>query len=213
MRAVIAGSSGLVGSTLLQKLLNDSFFNEVIAIARKPLNISHPKLKVVLVTNIENLELATPELIGDCYFCCLGTTIKKAGSQENFKKIDFQAVLDFALIAKNHEAQYFALISASGANPQSSIFYNRIKGETEKSIIDLDLNALVIFRPGLLMGERSEKRFGEKMAMTFVKTISPVLPKTLEKSISTEVHQLADHMIKQSKDVKNKLLIIEARDI
>src|SRR5688500_10362415 len=118
MKAVIAGATGLVGSTLLEKLFKDASFTEIISITRKPLR-EHPKLKQILIENFSEL----PPVTGDVHFCCLGTTIKTAGSKDNFRKVDFDAVLNFAKSAKN-----FILVSASGANAKSPIFYNRLKG-------------------------------------------------------------------------------------
>lgn len=154
--AVIAGASGLVGSHLLAEALSDSEISQVIVVVRKDLKFDHPKLKQVIVSDFSHLSLHAQELKGDFYYSCLGTTKKQAGSKEKFRQIDYQAVCDFGVIAKNHDARSFSLISSSGANPQSPFFYLRLKGEVEVFLKKLNLNHLNIFRPGLLVGERKE---------------------------------------------------------
>ncbi|MES2663657.1 MAG: oxidoreductase [Pseudomonadota bacterium] len=213
MKAVIAGSSGLVGSELLKKLLSDSRFSHVIAITRKPLFIQNEKLQEVLIQDIGNLFQHTNELKGTHYFCCLGTTIKSAGSRANFRKIDYDAAHTFATIAKQYEAESFSLISASGANTSSSVFYSRIKGEIEAALIILQLKKLAIFRPGLLIGERTEFRMGEKIALTSLKLMHRLIPASIKKRFATDVNTLVRKILEETYKQSSGVKILEANDI
>lgn len=197
MKAIVAGATGLVGSFLIQKLLEDSRFTEVVAITRRPLEISHTKLRLVLLQDFSQISKESEQLRGDVYFCCLGTTIKVAGSKENFRKIDFDAIVEFGRLAQKSGAASFVLVSSMGANPQSFVFYNRIKGETEQALIDLGLKKLMIFQPGLLVGNRTEHRPGEKVALSIFMTLAPYLPNRLVKSMATEAQHLAARMIEE----------------
>ena len=213
MIAVIAGATGLVGSVLLTKLLADKAVTQVIALARKPLAIDDSKLSVIIVSDFSDLMAHKSELRGDIYFCTLGTTIKVAGNKENFKKVDFDAVLNFGKIAEFNNAKSLTVISANMANPNSNIFYNKVKGEIEEALKQLTINRLVIFRPGLLIGERIENRAGEKMAIVLMNTLSPILPKRFLKSMATEVETLASRMLKEGQNPAPKIKTINAVDI
>ena len=114
MIATIIGSTGLTGSLLVRKLLNDPAIKKVISIARRPPEISNPKLTEILVRNLAELPFLASTVCGELYFCCLGTTIKAAGSKENFEKVDHDAVVAFAKIAKAHDATSFTFLSAMG---------------------------------------------------------------------------------------------------
>ncbi len=161
------GATGLVGSLLVNKLLVDNDITQVISISRKLLHIKNPKLKEIIITTLSDLTLHQSELQGDIYFCCLGTTIKDAGSQENFKKVDYDAVIAFARIAKIHNAQSFVVISAAGADTNSLFFYSRVKGEVENVLQKMHLKRLVIFRPSVLVGNRKTFRLGESVLQLF----------------------------------------------
>lgn len=212
MKAIVAGATGLVGMNLVKSLLEDGAFSEVVVFVRKPFPLEHPKLKIV-TGELSKISSFSSELKGDVYFSCLGTTIKTAGSQDNFRKVDFHGVVSFGRLAFSHNAQKFIVISASGAHSQSKIFYNRVKGETEKALKDLGLRALVIFRPGLLVGQREEKRTGEKMAVQSYRVLRHILPVKASKTLATEVPALVERMISESKAENPGLHIIESKDI
>lgn len=153
------------------------------------------------------------ELRGDVYFSCLGTTIKTAGSQENFRKVDFHGVMSIARIAYNFKAKKFLTVSASGAHSQSRIFYNRVKGEAEKALKDIGFTSLVILRPGLLIGDRDEKRTGEKFAITSFKVLRHVMTSKFRKKVATSVDVFAQRMVDEAKAETSGLVIVEAADI
>jgi uncharacterized protein YbjT (DUF2867 family) len=161
--AIIIGASGLVDKACLYQLLDKKEYTRVVAVLRKPLAIKHPKLHQLLI-DFDRPELFQHELIADDVFCCLGTTIKVAGSQEHFRKVDYTYPLTLAKIILQNGATQLLLVSALGANPQSSIFYSRVKGELEQSVTKLGYAAVKIFQPSLLLGNRSGVRVGEFIA-------------------------------------------------
>lgn len=173
-KAVIIGASGLIGKFCLSYLLMDKNYSEVIAISRKPLPIKDSKLKNI-VCDFDRLESYSNELIADDVFCCLGTTIKVAKTKDNFKKVDLEYPLRIANITKKNGATKFLVVSAMGANKNSSIFYNQVKGELEEQLKTIGFKGLYIFRPSLLLGLRTEFRLGEKLAVMSSKIWTPIL--------------------------------------
>src|SRR5580700_10619210 len=151
MIATLIGGTGLTGSFLVQQLLADPAIEKVVSISRRPLKIAHAKLAELFVSGLEQLPSMESKIRGDIYFCCLGTTIKAAGSKENFEKVDHDAIVEFARIAKAHDAESFTLVSAMSADTSSMVFYSQVKGRTENDVKALELRSLIIFRPGLLV--------------------------------------------------------------
>jgi uncharacterized protein YbjT (DUF2867 family) len=211
MIAIVAGATGLVGSELVKELLTDADFTRIIVYSRKPLTLSDARLTVIQ-GELGELSSHRDELKGDVYFSCLGTTIKTAGSQDNFRKVDFHAVVSFGRISFSHKARMI-VVSASGANSQSKIFYNKVKGETEKALKDLGLSSLVIFRPGLLIGQREEKRTAEKISIRAFGLLKHIIPVKVSRAIGTDVSTLVKHMLAEAKSGNSGLHIIEAKEI
>ncbi len=174
--ALIAGSTGLVGNLLLDQLLTGNHYDRVIALSRKPLTRSHPKLSS-LVVDFDNLEAHASELKADAVFCCLGTTIRQAGSQEAFRKVDYDYPVQLARITKAQGARQFLLVTAMGSDKSSSIFYNRVKGEVEDAIGNLGFEAYHIFQPSMLLGERLEHRAGESVGKKVMVALDFLIPK------------------------------------
>lgn len=161
--AVVLGATGLVGQHLLEKLLHDKRYQKVRAVVRSGSKlIDHPKLEIVR-TDFQHHDWF-PALQADHIYCCLGTTIKKAGNKEAFRHVDYELVLEAASMAAHYRA-HFLVISALGADAKSSVFYNRVKGEMEQALQQLALPKLSIFQPSLLAGPRDEFRLGEKLAL------------------------------------------------
>jgi uncharacterized protein YbjT (DUF2867 family) len=169
--ALIVGATGLIGKCCLYELLENTSYTKVIALVRKPLAIKHHQLQQFMV-NFDELDTLTNELVADDVFCCLGTTIKVAGSQENFRKVDLEYPLTVAELTLHNGATQFLLVSAMGANAQSSIFYNRVKGEVEERIGALGFRSFHIFQPSLLLGARKEFRLGEIIVKAVMKGLS-----------------------------------------
>lgn len=173
--ALIAGSTGLIGKQLLELLLEDSAYVKVIAISRRPLSIQHAKLENVVV-DFDSLNTHSNLLKADDVFCCLGTTIRIAKTKEAFRKVDFDYPVELANVANNQEATQYFLISALGADKNSSVFYNRVKGEVEEAIQAISFPSFHIFRPSLLLGNRTEERTGEGAATSFFKIFGFLIP-------------------------------------
>ena len=176
--AVLAGASGLVGDRCIARLLDHPAYDRVTVLSRRPLALSHAKLHIELVA-FDSLQS-----LGERYddiFCCLGTTIRKAGSREAFRRVDHDYPLALATLGKVAGARQFLLVSALGAAPQSAVFYSRVKGETERDIAAIGLSKFIFMRPSILLGERREHRPGEKAGIFAGRLIAPLLVGPLRK--------------------------------
>ncbi|MCP9769009.1 NAD-dependent epimerase/dehydratase family protein [Lacihabitans sp. LS3-19] len=198
MKAIILGSTGLIGSTLISKLDADASFTEVIALVRKKTDKNFSKAKEV-VFDFENPTDSVFEGI-DIIFCCLGTTIKKAGSKEAFRKVDFEYPLVTAQLAKNKGVGKYAIVTAMGADKSSAIFYNKVKGEIESELEKLNFPSLGIFRPSMLLGERKEFRLGEKIGQMAMKALAFLIPANYK---AIQGSKVAEAMVKFSKQTQN----------
>lgn len=206
--AIIAGASGLIGKQLLYNLIEAGEYETVIALVRKELPVASPKLKQV-ITNFDDLTSVQQFLKADDVFCCLGTTIKKAGSQAGFRKVDYKYCYNLAKETHQQGSQNFYLVSALGANPFSTIFYNRVKGETEEAIKHLSFNSFYIFRPSLLLGDRKEFRLGEKIAQLVMKPFSAFMLGGLKKYKPIEALLIAKTMYKVAQKNAKGVIVIE----
>ncbi|MCC6929152.1 MAG: NAD(P)H-binding protein [Gemmatimonadaceae bacterium] len=171
-RVLLAGATGLVGRELLALLEADQGVAEVVVLVRRALATEVDDRRVrVVVTDFEALDDAArrnPSLFAvDQLFCALGTTIKQAGSQPAFRRVDHDYPLQLARLARAAGARHFLLVSALGADAGSRVFYNRVKGELERAVRALDFRSLTIARPSLLEGDRQEVRPGERLAALF----------------------------------------------
>jgi len=169
--ALLVGATGLVGGHCLRQLLADDAWSQVVVLARRRLAASHPKLVARLVDFDRLGQLSGFPRVTDV-FCALGTTIAKAGSQPEFHKVDFTYVVETARLAAVSGARQFLLVSAVGADRSSSIFYSRVKGETEEAVRKLPLAGIQIFRPSILAGERSESRPFERVGLAAFSAVS-----------------------------------------
>ncbi len=166
--ALLAGATGLVGREILRLLASDDRIGEVRALVRRPLPNGQKSPRVrELVIDFEHLQDHPDWFRADIVFSALGTTIGKAGSQAAFRRVDFEYPLAIAKAARSGGARHFLFVSALGANSRSFFFYNRVKGELEEAILALGYQSVTIARPSLLLGERQEHRFGEKLAKRF----------------------------------------------
>lgn len=169
--ALLIGSTGLVGSQLLHLLLDSPSYNKVIVFAKRDTKIQHSKL-VQHIIDFDNVESYEHLVKGDDFFCCIGTTIKKAGSQEAFKKVDYTYPKQFAQIASKNSVNQFLLISSVGADEKSANFYLKTKGEIEAFLKGTTFKNVTILRPSLLLGKRAEFRLIEKTGALFMTTFS-----------------------------------------
>jgi len=174
--AIILGATGLTGSILLQRLLDDDSISAIKLFARSSSNVKSPKVKEYLIDMFQ-LEKETEHFTGDVVFCCIGTTKSKTPDKETYKKIDYGIPVTAATLAKRNSISTFIVISALGANPESSVFYNKVKGEMERDVLQQNISETYILQPSLIGGDRDEKRMGEAIAQFFAKTVSFLIPK------------------------------------
>lgn len=199
MKALVIGATGATGKDLVNQLLQDKDFEEVNIFVRKPLDIQNDKLKVHIV-NFEKPEEWKGKVKGDVAFSCLGTTLKVAGSKEAQRKVDFDYQYEFAKAAKENNVDDYILVSAYGANPQSKIFYSKMKGELEDAIKQLHFNKITIFKPGMLERKDSD-RTGEVLGSRIIKFANKLGLLESQKPLPTDV--LAKAMINSSKIKSN----------
>jgi uncharacterized protein YbjT (DUF2867 family) len=192
--ALILGASGLVGSNLLQLLLESPSIHQVRALVRRSLHISHPKLEEVIV-DFNDMDMYRKNFgKGDLIFSCVGTTMKKVkGDKQLYKQIDFDIPVNAARFGIEAGYRHYVLISAHLANAQSLIFYNRLKGEIEEIIATFPFQSIHIFRPSFLMGNRKEMRWIEGTFGKLMQKISSLLPDAYK---PVEVDKLAKAMLK-----------------
>ncbi len=172
--ALLAGATGLVGGYVLRRLLANSRYSRVEILVRRESPIRDPKLTQRIV-DFARLDAGVLGIAPDEVFCCLGTTIRKAGSEAAFRRVDYDYPLALARLAKAVGAGKFLMVSALGADPKSAVFYNRVKGEVEQAIAAIGLPAAYFFRPSLLLGPRAENRPREKIGIAVGKLIGPLL--------------------------------------
>ncbi|GGH37104.1 oxidoreductase [Paenibacillus segetis] len=189
-RALIVGSTGLVGNELLHVLLEEKEYDQVVAIVRSPLQLNHTKL-TQRVVDFDQLQDTAAYFAVDDVFCCLGTTIKKAQSKEAMYKVDVEYPLTIARMAKDKGAQQYLLISSMGANPHSSVWYSRMKGNLEQELRKLNYQSISILRPSLLLGNRKEFRLGERFSGVILKVASPLFVGPLRKYRAIQAKSVA----------------------
>ena len=196
-KAIIVGASGLIGSELLDILLQQSEDQEVLIFVRKELPISNPKL-VQLIVDFDKLDQWADAIKGHALFSCLGTTKAKTPDESTYRKIDHDYPLQLAQIAHRNKMKQYHLVSAIGANVDSSIFYTKLKGETERDIENVGIPTLHIYQPSFLEGRQKEKRPMEKVLTILMNVINPLLIGGLKKYRSIPAATVARAMFKQS---------------
>ena len=172
--ALLAGASGLIGSHLLPLLLASERYSKVIVVGRTALPLQHPRLTQV-VTDLARLEDVRLQLIADDVFCCLGTTLKQAGSKEAFYRVDYLYVVKLAALTAGNFASQLLVVSSMGADADSGVYYSKVKGELEAAVRQLPFRAIHIFRPSLLLGERAHPRLGERIGGAVLGLLRPLL--------------------------------------
>ncbi len=209
LSALIAGSTGLVGRHLVNLLAGSPQYDEMTAIVRKGRAFKQESVSVV-EADYDKLEKYSEHIKADVVFCCLGTTIKKAGSREQFRKVDYSYPLKVAKISKELGARQFNIVTAIGANARSMFYYNRVKGEVEEALIKLGYEVLNIFRPSLLLGDREEHRPGEKAGELIFKIFNPLLIGALRKYKPVHAEVVARAMLRISLESHEKTTIIQS---
>lgn len=207
--AIVIGATGLVGKELTQLLLNDDSFEKVKVFVRKPLPIGHPKLQQV-ITDFDNLSKSAMEISGDVVFCAMGTTIRVAGSQEAFTKVDYTYVLNFAELAKKNGIHRFILVSSLGVTESGGNFYLTVKRDVENALRRLKFNSLIIVRPSMLLGKRSEFRLGENIGKFLMRSLGFLFIGKLKKYKAIEASVVAKAMITLSKANLEETAVFES---
>jgi uncharacterized protein YbjT (DUF2867 family) len=207
--AVVLGATGLVGNQLVRILVRDPECAGVVAVGRRLSGLTAPTLRDVTA------DLAAPatyreQLNVDCVFCALGTTIKKAGSEDAFRRVDFEYPFTVAREAANVGAGRFVLVSAVGANSASRVFYNRVKGELEEALRALPFpRGIRVLRPSVLLGERSESRPGERVAATLMKATAPLFAGALKKYRAITAEDVARAMVTAARSEGDGVVVYE----
>jgi len=208
--AVIIGATGLTGSELALKLLSKNEFSEITCIVRNVPSSENNEIKYIQ-TDFDTI--SDMKFKADTAFTCLGTTIKKAKTKENFYKVDYHYNLKFAEACKINGVERFILMSALGANSRSSVFYSRVKGELENAVINLNFKSLTIIRPSVLEGNRIEYRRGEIFLRKVMKIINPLLIGKLRRYRSVRIEQIVNAMIEAATLDHSGIRIIENEEI
>jgi len=194
---VVFGATGLVGEAVLSELSAANDVTSIVSYGRRAPSHRCPKLHQVHGA-FETLDDDLGELQVQHCFIALGTTIRKAGSQQAFRDVDYRMVVEAAAWAKKAGAKTIALVSSVGANPNAFAFYPRVKGEVEEALKALSLPRLLIFRPGLLLGNRSEFRFGEALATPLMKALNLALVGSTARYRAIAAEDVARAMVQMS---------------
>jgi uncharacterized protein YbjT (DUF2867 family) len=210
--ALVAGATGLVGRHCVEELLLDDAYSRIVALVRRPGLPIRDKLEEYLI-DFERLSDETRLPAVDDVFCCLGTTIKKAGTKEAFRRVDHDYVEFLARAALESGAKQFLLVSSIGADARSRVFYSRVKGEVEADISALPFRAVQIFRPSMLLGERNEVRLGEKVAQIVSKPLAFLFVGGLRKYKPIEAKTVARAMVRCARREPEGVNVYESEEI
>ena len=211
MTATLVGATGLIGSYLLEVLLNDPWFDTVRILIRRPMDITHAKLEKKIVDFNDSDSVLVALSNSGIVFCAIGSTMKKVkGDKDAYHKIDFEIPVNLALFCKMTGCEKFILVSSAGANAKSMNFYQRLKGETDDAVKEAGPKTVHIMRPSLLLGERKEFRFGENIGKAVMTFLSFLIP---EKFKAIQGKDVAKVMIALSKKRDEGIFIHENREI
>lgn len=209
--ALILGSSGLVGNELLNLLETSKDYDRIISIGRKSTAISVGKIKEIII-DFKNIDQVILPKIDDV-FCCLGTTIKKAGCKEKFRQVDLEYVVSSGRLGLKNGAKILLVVSAVGADETSSFFYNRVKGEMERLVLNLGFESVYIFRPSLLGGKRTEFRLGEKIGTLLMQLVGWLMIGKLKRYKIVLASKVARHMIQSAQNSAEGNYFLESENI
>lgn len=193
--AILLGASGLTGNYLLQLLLASKDHDQVLVFSRRPLEIEHPKLSVIICDLLQLKEVHETFKAHEVY-CCIGTTQKKTPDKDNYREIDYGIPVSAAELCKENGIKTFIVISSMGANPNSRIFYNRTKGEMERDVLQQDIEQTFIVRPSIIEGNRNEHRLAEKIGLNVFKALQLLFVGPLRKLRSIHAEKIAKSMLK-----------------
>ncbi len=210
--ALVAGASGLVGSQVLRLLLEDPTYTRVTVLARRELPLSHKKLEQRIASFDRLAQITDFPRVHDV-FCCLGTTMKQAGSPDAFRKVDFTYVVELARVAVRHRASQFLVVTAVGADPQSRIVYSRVKGEAEEALRRLQFESIQIFRPSLLVGARAQGRPAERVAGLLSLLVAWAFVGPLSRYRPIKAEAVARAMVRVAREAPRGTHLYESKEI
>ena len=209
--AIILGASGLTGSILMNKLLTDDRYDIIKIFSRKSLSNHNPKI-IEKTCNLFELEELIDDFKADEVYCCIGTTAKKTPDKKVYKRIDYGIPVSAAKLCEENGINTFLVVSSLGADFNSSIFYNRTKGEMERDVNKANIANTYILRPSIILGNRSEKRMGESIGVTVIKFLKFFLIGKLKKYRAIDAEKIAQAMIELA-NAKPDINIIESDTI
>ena len=209
--ALLFGSSGLIGSHLTKQLIENNSYTKVKLFVRSEPKINDPKIEVIK-TDFNNLQNHKDEITGDDCFFCIGTTKQNAPDKDEYRRIEYNIPVEIAKIAKSNSIKSFLYVSSGFADPKSSGAYLKNKGDVEEELKSLNFLTLGIMRPSFLIGDRNQKRIGEKIGIFFFKLISPLFLGPLKKMKPIHSEEVAKVMIKVSNE-KHEKTIFESNEI
>ncbi|WDE96224.1 hypothetical protein PQO03_10945 [Lentisphaera profundi] len=208
MRAIIFGATGATGQELAQILCKDDLWTEIYCPSRRPLTWTDSKLKVIDF----NKALESFDIDCDAVFICIGTTVKQAGSEQAFRKVDFDLVLDICKWAQNKKIPEIHIQSSQGADSHSKMNYLKVKGDLEDAVQELNFERVIIYRPALLCGaHRKDFRIAEELGYLVLKVLVAIFP-PLKKQLPVEVNAVARCMADRE-NLKSSLEIINSPEI
>lgn len=211
-KAIVLGASGLIGSNLVQVLIRDKTFDEVVLLVRKNLDISSSIVRQKII-NFDLIEEYQDELYGNVIFSCLGTTRSQVSDYQEYKNIDVNYPKKIAEVAAKHGVEQFHVISSMGANKNSFSSYLKLKGELEEALKNIPFKSLHIYRPSFITGKRVKKRMSDNIVTPLMKFINPVLSGSLKKYRSIEASVIANAMIKKASENLTGIFIYESDQI
>jgi len=211
-KAILFGASGFVGGYLLHDLLHSDLYEEVIVVVRKPLEIQHPKLKTI-IAHYETLAQHQNELVADDVFIALGTTKKKTPDEKVYYQIDHDYPVLAAQLTKANGAKSVLMVSAVGANVNSSIFYVKTKGETERDVVVVDFEHTHIFQPSMIMGNRAESRPLEKVFISIFSVVNVLLIRKLNKYKGITASNIAKAMFAAAQQPTEKVKVYQWKEM
>ena len=203
--ALVFGSSGLVGQQLIQQLIQNNSYQKIKLFVRKKPNLQNPKIEII-ETNFDDFEILSREIKGDDCFFCIGTTKKNSPDKTEYQRVELDLPKKIANLAKYNKIQSFIFVSSGYANSKSSGDYLRYKGLVEEELISLKFDNLGILRPSFLLGNRKEKRIGEKIGIIIFQILSPLMRGPLKRMKPIHVKTVAGAMIKIAQSELNQTI-------
>jgi uncharacterized protein YbjT (DUF2867 family) len=209
---LLLGATGLVGGELLGLLLEDPSWTRVDVLARRPTGRQHPRLREHQA-GLDEMRRHAELFAAHTVFCCLGTTIRAAGSQEAFRRVDLDAVAEAAALASSGGARQLLLVTAAGASPTSRIFYNRVKGEAEEAVRRSGVPAVTVLRPSLILGPRATRRPAEALAQRLMAATAPLMVGPLRRLRAVPARAVALALLRAAAEGQQGYRVLENEEI